>query len=104
MGRESREREREIRWGIAWLTVVPSNNRRAGQAPEGDISLQLCKGPSTVYSVVHNSWAMLLALTNGFSLDQQAWALKEAVIWQGDPRVLSENGNSVLRALRGLPV
>lgn len=47
---------------------------------------------------------MLLALTNGFSLDQQAWALKEAVIWQGDPRVLSENGNSVLRALRGLPV
>lgn len=81
MGRENRKGERAIRWGIGWLTAVTSNNQRAGQAPEGDISLQLCKGPSAVYSAVYNSWAMLLTLTDGFSLDLLTWALKEAVIW-----------------------
>lgn len=80
MGRENRKREKEIRWGIGRLTAATSNKQRAGQAPEGDISLQLCKGPSAVYSAVYNSWATLLNLTNGFSLDQLAWAHKEAII------------------------
>lgn len=81
MGRENQKREKEIRWGIGRLTAATSNKQRAGQAPEGDISLQLCKGPSAVYSAVYNSWATLLTPTNGFCFDQLAWARKEATIW-----------------------
>lgn len=66
---------------MAYCCYFQQPKARPGQAPEGDISLQLCKGPSAVYSAVHNSWATRLTLTNGFSLDQPAWARKEAVIW-----------------------
>lgn len=36
--------------------------------------------PLLLTSAMGNSWAMRLPLTHSFSLDQLAWALKEAVI------------------------
>lgn len=71
-GRRTGKRKREIGRGSGWLTAVTSNKQRAGQAPEGDISLQLCRD-LLLFTV--------LCATAGlhFTLAKTAGALKEAV-------------------------
>lgn len=69
-GRGTGKRKREIGRGSGWLTAVTSNKQRAGQAPEGDISLQLCRD-LLLFTVLCATAGPHFTLANGFSLDRQ---------------------------------
>ena len=76
-GRRTGKRKREIGQGSGWLTAVTSNKQRAGQAPEGDISLQLCRD-LLLFTVLCATAGLHFTLANGF-IGPTAGALKEAV-------------------------
>lgn len=83
-------------------------SKAAGPAPDGDISLQLCTDLCSVYwpgVLLGNSWAAVIAHTNGFSLKNLAWALKETFIWHKELKknfLKDARVNTVLKVLRAL--
>lgn len=69
-GRGTGKRKREIGQGSGWLTAVTSNKQRAGQAPEGDISLQLCRD-LLLFTVLCATAGLHFTLANGISSDRR---------------------------------
>lgn len=52
------------------LLLPTSKGQRAGQAPEGDISLQLCRD-LLLFTVLCATAGLLFTLANGFSSDRR---------------------------------